>query len=171
MPKLVNLNTRSMIHIIFGRISGLALKHAINNGTSAVLWWLAMISVLVSRFWHGDISSPNSTTKFSVSKEKIEKSVSKIHVEGMLTVRRNAYDRIRLSMTTSPPPTIANEIAIPQFWNINRDDTVWLAAASSSIPHTLEYNRCYSISQWLFEIWPSDIGQTYCREEEKHQKE
>lgn len=48
--------------MIFGRTSGLELKHAINNGTSAVLWWLANMSVRVPCASQALISSPDSTT-------------------------------------------------------------------------------------------------------------
>lgn len=62
-PKFVYLNIRSMIHIRLGKTSGLVLNEVIINGTSAVLWWLAIINVLASRLRHGVISSPSSITK------------------------------------------------------------------------------------------------------------
>lgn len=62
IPKLVYLNNRSMIHMMFGSMSCLALKQVIISGTSAVLWWLAITSVLVFFCRHGAMSSPSSTT-------------------------------------------------------------------------------------------------------------
>lgn len=47
IPKLVNLNTRSMIHMRFGRRSGRGFQAAISMGTSAVLWWFARTRVLL----------------------------------------------------------------------------------------------------------------------------
>lgn len=45
IPKLVNLNTLSIIHIKLGKTFGLALNVVINIGTSPVLWWFAITNV------------------------------------------------------------------------------------------------------------------------------
>ena len=59
-PKLVYLNTLSIIHMILGSTFGLALKVVISIGTSPVLWWFDMTNVLslISLL----ISSPCSIT-------------------------------------------------------------------------------------------------------------
>lgn len=60
MPKLVNLKTWSMIHMILGKTFKRGLNVDINIGTSAVDWWLAMTRVRSSV--HLRMSSPSSTT-------------------------------------------------------------------------------------------------------------
>jgi len=60
IPKFVYLKILSIIHMRFGRTFFFVLNVAINNGTSAVDWWLAMTSVRSSKQFL--ISSPNSTT-------------------------------------------------------------------------------------------------------------
>lgn len=66
MPKLVNLNILSIIHIIFGSTPAFELKFVINIGTSAVDWWLTNTNVRSLR--HNRISSPTSTTKKQILK-------------------------------------------------------------------------------------------------------
>lgn len=76
--------------MIFGKTSGLALKHAINNGTSAVLWWLANNSVLVPSSWHGVKSSPDSTTM--VWKKKTFKKTNTINKHQLFVEQWKWYD-------------------------------------------------------------------------------
>lgn len=87
MPKLVYLNNRSIIHMMFGNMSCLALKQVIINGTSAVLWWLAITNVLVFFCRHGAMLSPSSTTEavntkinWWIENGKIEKNRQNPHM-------------------------------------------------------------------------------------------
>lgn len=67
------------------------------------------------------------------------------------------YCCIRLSMTTLQLLITSNEKKDLLFCSINLDGIVLLAATTSSISHTSVYNKCCSLSQWLSELWLSDI--------------
>lgn len=76
IPKFVYLNNRSIIHMIFGRMSGFVLKLAIINGTSAVDWWFAITMVRTFFLRVGAMSSPNSTTEMII---KLRLKLSRSH--------------------------------------------------------------------------------------------
>lgn len=177
-PKLVNLNTRSIIHMIFGRTSGFELKQAINNGTSAVLWWLANNNVRVPFVWHTVISSPDSTTINHRNEQKIRLNYSgsilffffflstkcpKSFLDRFVTSNkifncRNkctyCHNQPTMAMTIRRPT--ANGKIILLFYYRYVVDIAWAATIASSISHMSVYNKCCSQWQPLYELWLLD---------------
>lgn len=170
-PKLVNLNTRSIIHMMFGKTSGFELKQAINNGTSAVLWWLASSNVRVPFAWHTVISSPDSTTINHRNGQKIRYWIINVrfvfaplyHLHKIFnwharpsSTSQHTYCRSQPTMAMSTRWPIANGKTVLLFCCRYAVDIVWAGTVQSSISHTLVYSKRCSQWQPLYELWLLD---------------
>lgn len=142
IPKFVNLKTRSMIHIKWGRTFFFALKVAISNGTSAVDWWLATTSVLSSRQFL--MSSPISTTKKKQEKKGRRMKIGSASRAVCLFHSASGTDRhTRRTNSTSPPWPAASEKTIPLSSSTTPDDISSPDRVSSSRQHTWECSTRY----------------------------
>jgi len=141
IPKLVNLNSRSIIHIKLGRTFGLALNDVIKIGTSPVLWWFAITNVF--SFMIFCISSPCSIT---IKQKNIFRFKSDQWIYFIYTYCRN----LRTKSTSIPLPTTNEKIGL-RFANIPEVDILLLGTIASSTSRMWVCNRHCLLSQILSE--------------------
>lgn len=158
---------------MFGSMSCLALKQVIISGTSAVLWWLAITSVLVFFCRHGAMSSPSSTTDAlkKIILWKLENAMRNMDGKWKDWIDQTTRPRIKIHWTyhhnrpcttTWRPATAANERTILPLYSTGSGYSAWPAAITSSRRRMSVCSRCCLVSPPKSEAELSGTWWGYC---------